>query len=77
MRTSRLPHFLDNRLTDGSDVVGSFLVPISVRAEKTPGPIATGRMRSTEKSRDFTGNETHDLPACSVVLNELRYHVPQ
>jgi hypothetical protein len=26
-----------------------------------------GRIRSSEKSSDLIGNQTHDLPACSIV----------
>jgi hypothetical protein len=70
--TSRLPHFLDNRLTDGSKVVsltgrhplppGRFLVLISVR-----GHSRTRWIRWLEKLIDLIGNRTSDLPACSIV----------
>jgi hypothetical protein len=44
---------------------GRFLVLISVRPQ---GHSAAGRIRSTEKeSNDLIGNQTRDLPACSIV----------
>jgi hypothetical protein len=76
---SRLPHFLDNRLKDGGEAVCqpytlaapypqeyscySFLL----EAESTQGHNAAGRIRSSEKSNGLIGNQTHDLPACSIV----------
>jgi hypothetical protein len=70
----RLPHFLDNRLTDGGQLVshplppGRFLVLISVKRLSPPqGHSAVGRIRSTEKSKALSGNWTRDLPACSIV----------
>jgi hypothetical protein len=75
--TSRLPHFLDNRLTDGGEVSlthlppftpGRFLVLISIRGWVEPqGHIAAGRIRSIEKSNELIGNRTRDHPACSIV----------
>jgi hypothetical protein len=76
--TSRLPHFLDNRLTKGGEDV-----KFTRRPPFTPGKItgthfcymlsrpqghsAIGRIRSIEKSNDPIGNRTRDLPACSTV----------
>jgi hypothetical protein len=55
----RLPHFLDNRLTDGGvcqPYMPEILYPhedswysFLLEAESTPGPSATGRVRSIEK----------------------------
>jgi hypothetical protein len=45
-----------------------FLVLLSVkRPSRLQGQNAAGRIRSNEKSSDFIGNGTHDLPACSIV----------
>jgi hypothetical protein len=75
--TSRLKRFLDNRLTDGGEVISpthrppfspqedswySFLLD----AASIPGPYAAGRVRSIEKSNDIR-IRTHDLPACSMM----------
>jgi hypothetical protein len=38
-----------------------------LEAESTPGPYCAGRITSIEKSSDFLGNLTRDLPACSIV----------
>jgi hypothetical protein len=77
-QTSRFPHFLDNRLTDGGEVVT--LTPrqpftprkipgthFSCRLSRPYGHSATGRIRSTNKLNDLIGNLTRDLPACSIV----------
>jgi hypothetical protein len=75
--TSRLPHFLHNRLTYGGEAVslprqppftpGRFLVLISVKMLSRPqGHSAAGRFTSTEKSNDIA-NRTRDLPVCSIV----------
>jgi hypothetical protein len=75
--TSRLPHFLDNRLTDGGVSLMRW-PPFTPR--KIPGTHFCQRLsrphghseaestRSIEKCNDFTGNRTRDLPPCSVVL---------
>jgi hypothetical protein len=39
------------------------------------GHSAAGRVKSIEKSNELIGNETCDLAACSIVLNQLCYHV--
>jgi hypothetical protein len=49
--TSRLPHFVDSRLTDGGEVVSHN---------------TTGRIRSIWKSNDLIGSRTSDLPDCSI-----------
>jgi hypothetical protein len=73
---SRLPHFLDSRLTDGGEdasftrrlLPGRFLILISVKRLSRPqGHSAVGRIRSIDKSSDLIGNRTRDLPACSIV----------
>jgi hypothetical protein len=79
VETSRLPHFLDNRLTDGGEVVSLMRRPaftpqedswysFLLEAGSTPqGHSAAGRIRSIKKSNDLIGNRTRDLPACSIV----------
>jgi hypothetical protein len=48
---------------------GRFLVLISVMRLSGPqGHNAAGRIRSIEKSNDFFGNRTRDLPIYSIVL---------
>jgi hypothetical protein len=48
---------------------GTFLVLISVKCLSRPqGHIAAGRIMSIEKSNDFIGIRTHDLPSCNIVL---------
>jgi hypothetical protein len=74
--TSRLPHFLDNRLTDWSKIFsltlrraftpGRFLVLISVRCCQPQGHSAAGRIRSIEKSNDLIGNRSRDFPVTSM-----------
>jgi hypothetical protein len=75
---SRLPHFLDSRLTDGGEVVsltrrppltaGRFFVLFSVkRHSRTQGQSAAGSIRPIEKSNDLAENRTRDLPSCSIV----------
>jgi hypothetical protein len=91
-KTSRLPYFLDNRLTDGGEVSLTRRPPLTpqedswysfpLEAESTPRHSAAGRIRWSEKSHDFIGIRTRDLPACSVVpqrttlpraLNHIHY----
>jgi hypothetical protein len=74
---SRLPHFLDNRLTDG-DVVRVTRRPL-LPTRKIPGThfcwrlsrpqdhSAAGKIRSTEKFNGLIRDRTRDLPACSIV----------
>jgi hypothetical protein len=66
--------FLDNRLTDGGEVVSPTRRP-PFTPSKIPGThfcrpqghSAAGWIRSIEKSNDLIGNRIRDLPACSVV----------
>jgi hypothetical protein len=76
--TSRLPHFLNYRLTDGGEVVSLTRRPPFTR-KKIPGThfcwslsrpqghSAAGRIMSIENSNHLIGNRTRDLPACSTV----------
>jgi hypothetical protein len=75
--TPRLPHFLDNRLTDGGEVVSlirrSPFTPRKIpgtrfcwRLSRPQGHSAAGRIRSIEKSNDPIGIRTRDLPACRI-----------
>jgi hypothetical protein len=69
---SRLPHFLDNRLSDGGEVVSLTRRPL-VTARKISGthfcwrPYAAGRIRSIEKSKHLVGNRNRDFPARGIV----------
>jgi hypothetical protein len=75
---SRLPHFLDNWLTDGGEVVRLTGRP-PFTPKKIPGThfcyrligpqdhSAAGRIRSIEKSNNLIGIRTRDVPACSIV----------
>jgi hypothetical protein len=76
--TSRLPHFLDNRLIDGAEVASptsrSFFIPqedswysFLLEAESTSGHSVVGRIKSIEESNYLIGNRTRDLAACSEV----------
>jgi hypothetical protein len=74
--TSRLPHFLDNRLTVGGEVVSlarrSHFTPWKIpgshfcyRLSRPQGHSAAGSITSTEKSNHI-GNRTRNLPACRI-----------
>jgi hypothetical protein len=76
--TSRLPHFLDNRLTNGGEVVSLTLRPpftlkkipgthFCLRLSRSQGHSVAGRIGSTDKDNNLISNRTHDLPACSIV----------
>jgi hypothetical protein len=80
--TSRFPHFLYNRLTDGIDIVrhtlrapltpppppGRFLVLISVRGCVDPTAIVRLEVLGQfEKNNDLVGNRPCDLPPCSIL----------
>jgi hypothetical protein len=78
---SSLLHFLENRLTDGGEVVSlklrlPFTPPPQVdswysfllEAKSTPGPqdnSAAGRITSIEKCNDIIGNRTRNFPTCT------------
>jgi hypothetical protein len=75
---SRLPHFLDDRLRDGAEVVSLTRRPpfalrkisgthFCYRLSRPQGHSAAGKIRSIEKSNDLIGIRTCDLPACSIV----------
>jgi hypothetical protein len=85
---SRLPHFLDNRLTNGGGVVSPmhWLLFTPRKSPHThicqrlsqPSHSATRRIRSIEKSNDLLGNQNHDLLACSIVPQPIiLLHAPQ
>jgi hypothetical protein len=74
----RLPQFLDDWLTVGGEVVSLVLQPpftdrkipgthFCQRLSRPQGHSVAGRIRSIEKSNGFTGNRTHNLPACSIM----------
>jgi hypothetical protein len=67
----RLPHFLDNRLTDGGEVVNLKcrppFTPRKIPGTRPQGHSAAGRIRSIEKKIHFIGIRFRDLPACSIV----------
>jgi hypothetical protein len=73
----RFPHFLDNRFTDGSEVVSLMPWPpftprkipgihFCYRLSQPRGHSATGRIRSIIKSNDIR-NQTCNLLTCSIV----------
>jgi hypothetical protein len=76
--TSRLPHFLESRLTDSRADVSLTLLPLFTprkipgthfcqRLSRPQGHSAAGRIRSIEKSSDLIENRNRDLPACSIM----------
>jgi hypothetical protein len=76
--TSRFPHLLDSRLTDGGEVVSLTRMP-SFASREIPGTYfcqrlstsqdcsAAGRIRSIETSSGLFGNRTRDLSACNIL----------
>jgi hypothetical protein len=76
--TSRHPHFLDSRLTDGREVV-SLMRRSSFTPKKIPGThfcyslsrsqghTAAERIRSIKKYKELIRNRTRDLRACTIV----------
>jgi hypothetical protein len=83
---SRLPHFLDNRLTDGGEVVILTCRPpftpkkisgthLCQRLSRLQGHNTAGRIRLIENFSDLIGNRTHELPGCSIVpVTDQTYH---
>jgi hypothetical protein len=76
--TSRLPHFLDNRLTDGGEVFSLTRRPpftprnipgthFCQRQSRTQNHSTAGRIGLIAKSNYLTGNRTRDLSACSIM----------
>jgi hypothetical protein len=76
--TSRLSHFLDNRLTDDGEVISLTRQPSCIRRKipsthfcwrlsRHQGDNAAGRIRRTEKPSDLIWSRARDLPACSIV----------
>jgi hypothetical protein len=76
--TSRLPHFLDNWLTDNSEVISLMRqppftprnIPGTYFCYKLSQPQAHSmaeRIRATKKSNDLIRNQTHNLPVYSTV----------
>jgi hypothetical protein len=76
--TSRLPHLLENRVTDGGEVIsimrqppftpGRFLGLISVRGWVDRRVIVRLEgLGQLKHSSDLIGNRNRDLPACSMV----------
>jgi hypothetical protein len=74
---SRLPHLLDNRLTDGNDFSLTNRPPFTpkkipgthvyYRLSPPQGHSVAGRIRPIEKSNDLIRNKTSDLPLCNIV----------
>jgi hypothetical protein len=66
---SRLPHFLDNWLTDGGDFIPRKIpgTHFCQRLSRPQGNSTAGRFRSIEKSNDLIGNQTRTLLACTIV----------
>jgi hypothetical protein len=72
--TSRIPHFLGNRLTVGGEVATLTRRPpftprkipgthFCLRLSRPQGHSAAGRIKSIKKSNDFIGNRNRNLPA--------------
>jgi hypothetical protein len=77
VRRRGFPHFLDNRLTDGAEVVSLMGQPAALYPQvdswysfllEAVHPRGTIRLMPTEKSNELIGNRNGDLPTCSTVL---------
>jgi hypothetical protein len=76
---SRLPHFIENLLTDGGEIVsllrwqkcfppGRLLIHISVGSSVEPKAIVLlEELGKLKQIINLIGNRTCDLPACKVV----------
>jgi hypothetical protein len=74
---SRLPHFLDKRLTDGGEVVSYTRRPLFTPRKipsffcqtlrRSQGHSAVGNNKSIEESGALIGKRTHNSPACSIL----------
>jgi hypothetical protein len=86
-----MPHCTDNRLTDGCKVVSLTRRPRSTphkyyfsasgthfcwRLSKSQGLVWPEGLCKLKELIHFIGSRTRDLPACSIVPEPLRYHVP-
>jgi hypothetical protein len=78
--TSRLSHPPDNQLTDGGEGVSLTRRPrptpskiagthFCYRLSRPQGHRSARGIRPIQKSNDLIGNQTRDLPACSIVIN--------
>jgi hypothetical protein len=65
----RIPHCLDNRLTDGGKVV-SLTHPLS-KPQGVVRPEGLGKFKN-----HLIGYRTRDFPVCSILPYPLRYRVP-
>jgi hypothetical protein len=87
----RNPHCLDNRLTDGGNVVSPAHRPRSTpekryfsasgvhlcrRMSEPQGLVRPEVLRKLKKFIHLIGSRTRELPTCSIVLQPLRYCVP-
>jgi hypothetical protein len=78
----RIPHCLDNRLTDGGKVVSLrhrprytnqkrtfilLLALISVRGYKPRGLVRPEGLGKLKVFYDLMGSRTHDLPVCNIM----------
>lgn len=74
---SRLPHYLDNQITDGSELISLMNRPLSIakmtgthfcsKLNRHHGHSAAEGIGSTEHSNHFVVNRTRGLPTCGIV----------
>jgi hypothetical protein len=82
----RIPHCLDNRLTDGGKVVSPTHWPHSTSPKhdfsasdthscqglsKPQGQVRKEGLGKMKKINDLIGSRTRDLPTCSVVAQQI------